>query len=485
MPKRGKGESKDAFIDRCMGDAEAIADFPDSDQRFAFCNSQASLKMESETQVQLRHIAEDEDAFVYNLDNEVSHRRSQSTIDEGVIIERESHDAFIATIIFQKPTHTFESARQWLIDNFGITPDEDQNVAFEDDTNLVLLEMDPTEAKFENTAFEGNVAVQFSAVAIFEGEHKGLTFTEQVIHDAVDAGLYHKVRVVMNHRFEEPSNVMGFGTSNRKIPGGAEVTGIIFDDNAMAQTLDGTLHSVSSNFFIVADDDRNVTSIKKVVELTLTGSPAVSAAVITNKKEVTLNKHDIEIDSQASIPKGVSMSDEIEIQNEGAETQLQTQLESRDSQIAELQAKLEVTEAETKTKDQAVKDLQTAVNTLLETAENQNAEKFIDSLFQAGKITEPMRNATKQLYLSIDVDERQLLHSILSESPGVPVGDETVQPQEPVALTESEEDGLTENQKERIHNAWLQTKFDEAINGKRVIMPSNLENIRGLYSEAN
>lgn len=39
MPKPKSGESKSDFIDRCMGSAEANDDFPDNDQRFAFCNS--------------------------------------------------------------------------------------------------------------------------------------------------------------------------------------------------------------------------------------------------------------------------------------------------------------------------------------------------------------------------------------------------------------------------------------------------------------
>lgn len=40
MPSPRSGESRDDFVDRCMGDAEANRDFPREDQRFAFCNSQ-------------------------------------------------------------------------------------------------------------------------------------------------------------------------------------------------------------------------------------------------------------------------------------------------------------------------------------------------------------------------------------------------------------------------------------------------------------
>lgn len=38
MPSPRSGESRDEFLNRCMGDAEAIADFPEESQRFAVCN---------------------------------------------------------------------------------------------------------------------------------------------------------------------------------------------------------------------------------------------------------------------------------------------------------------------------------------------------------------------------------------------------------------------------------------------------------------
>lgn len=44
MPTPIKGENKNDFIDRCMGDPEANNSFPDSKQRYAFCNSQWDMK---------------------------------------------------------------------------------------------------------------------------------------------------------------------------------------------------------------------------------------------------------------------------------------------------------------------------------------------------------------------------------------------------------------------------------------------------------
>lgn len=40
MPTPNQNESHDDFIDRCMGDDEAVADYPDDDQRRAFCETQ-------------------------------------------------------------------------------------------------------------------------------------------------------------------------------------------------------------------------------------------------------------------------------------------------------------------------------------------------------------------------------------------------------------------------------------------------------------
>ena len=39
LPKPRSDENEGEFVDRCMGDSEAVGDFPDSGQRFAVCNS--------------------------------------------------------------------------------------------------------------------------------------------------------------------------------------------------------------------------------------------------------------------------------------------------------------------------------------------------------------------------------------------------------------------------------------------------------------
>jgi HK97 family phage major capsid protein len=44
MPEPKENEAKEEFIERCMGDSEAVADFPDREQRYAFCNSKWESK---------------------------------------------------------------------------------------------------------------------------------------------------------------------------------------------------------------------------------------------------------------------------------------------------------------------------------------------------------------------------------------------------------------------------------------------------------
>lgn len=39
MPKPKSGESKEDFLDRCMGDSTMVGEYDDEDQRYAVCNS--------------------------------------------------------------------------------------------------------------------------------------------------------------------------------------------------------------------------------------------------------------------------------------------------------------------------------------------------------------------------------------------------------------------------------------------------------------
>jgi hypothetical protein len=60
MPQPIKGEKKDTFIKRCMGDEESVGAFPDESQRYAVCN-----------RVWETHAREAMKAYVKSLKNEV------------------------------------------------------------------------------------------------------------------------------------------------------------------------------------------------------------------------------------------------------------------------------------------------------------------------------------------------------------------------------------------------------------------------------
>ena len=49
IPKPNKGEKKDEFISRCMGDSTMNKDFPDNSQRYAICIGQFGKQEKAET----------------------------------------------------------------------------------------------------------------------------------------------------------------------------------------------------------------------------------------------------------------------------------------------------------------------------------------------------------------------------------------------------------------------------------------------------
>ena len=46
LPRKGKKESQDKFISRCMSDPKVKKEFPDNNQRLAVCNNQSKSMME-------------------------------------------------------------------------------------------------------------------------------------------------------------------------------------------------------------------------------------------------------------------------------------------------------------------------------------------------------------------------------------------------------------------------------------------------------
>lgn len=53
MPSPRKNERKKDFVERCMSDSESRRDFPNRQQRFAFCNSQFERKRKAQDQGRL------------------------------------------------------------------------------------------------------------------------------------------------------------------------------------------------------------------------------------------------------------------------------------------------------------------------------------------------------------------------------------------------------------------------------------------------
>ena len=58
VPKPKKDESKDEFIDRCMGD-DTMVDEYDNDQRYAICMSKWEGKNESKSSKTLKDLLEE------------------------------------------------------------------------------------------------------------------------------------------------------------------------------------------------------------------------------------------------------------------------------------------------------------------------------------------------------------------------------------------------------------------------------------------
>jgi HK97 family phage prohead protease len=64
MPTPRPAESRDEWLDRCMGDAEAVADFPDADQRYAVCISKWEGKKSMEIKSLALELKSDDEGMV-------------------------------------------------------------------------------------------------------------------------------------------------------------------------------------------------------------------------------------------------------------------------------------------------------------------------------------------------------------------------------------------------------------------------------------
>ena len=67
LPRKGKKESKDEFVSRCMSDPKVKNEFPDNDQRLAVCNNQSKSLLEiMDDQIKIDPCGEEsEAAYIY------------------------------------------------------------------------------------------------------------------------------------------------------------------------------------------------------------------------------------------------------------------------------------------------------------------------------------------------------------------------------------------------------------------------------------
>lgn len=93
MPSPRTDEERDDFLSRCMGSAEAREDFPDSDQRYAFCVSQWEDKDKS---MELNHITAPFEVKQVDEEGAISGIASTWNLDRGGdIVDRKAFDGFL------------------------------------------------------------------------------------------------------------------------------------------------------------------------------------------------------------------------------------------------------------------------------------------------------------------------------------------------------------------------------------------------------
>lgn len=378
----------------------------------------------SDNQIEFQRLKEDEDGFLFQLgdSDRISHFRRG--IDDGVDIIGTDQFSFIEFFFFKKPTFTFDSAIAWL-KNIGIDPSSVREAMFEKGgKHMVMLES--TQSKFQSANQAKGEFVDFllvEAVAIAPGTHKDFKFSLEVIHDAV--GLYSDdVRIVESHRFEEPSDVKGKITASRTDPRGIVVNFYVDSKSTIEKVNDGTFHSVSSNFLLEVDEDMTVTAITKVVELTLTGNPAVEESVITDtatvavpleepkelvepeSTELTVSGDSSPIDTPSPKEDGVTMSEDTNTNKEAS--LLLEKLEKMAEDTKELRAQLEAANQEKEIAEKNAEKLE--LEKIKHTAEFQ-AEQWV----KEDKIYPAQSDVVKDLLVKLSGDEEgtNLLHKAI------------------------------------------------------------------------
>lgn len=119
LPKPNAGESGKDFLSRCMGNSKMVEEYPDSDQRYAVCQSQLSSKRSDHEDPQIRLFKKDDQGFERLVFAEVLIPEALNTYGDF---------------------HTRESVREFaygfMLNGFGIDMNHD-NIDLSDDVHVV------------------------------------------------------------------------------------------------------------------------------------------------------------------------------------------------------------------------------------------------------------------------------------------------------------------------------------------------------------
>lgn len=139
MPTPSKDESRKEFLDRCMGDTEALEDFPDSAQRFAFCNSQWEDRNASKSAVfgEIRKVDE-ERRVVYGWAYLVKDEAGEQVVDHSgdfVSDAQNLEDVAVDYVLKSREGDVMHEgvATSVLVESFVLTKEKAREMGLESD----------------------------------------------------------------------------------------------------------------------------------------------------------------------------------------------------------------------------------------------------------------------------------------------------------------------------------------------------------------
>jgi len=406
-----------------------------------------------------------EEAYIFSTGKGQMVDHSMRQIGKGVVSRSAFGMSHIGALYFDRSTWEFEDVRDFLLD-LGFRPSELQNtsteleappelhvveVAFEFDlesvekvpvTALSLSADQMTVMKLDT----GVPLLKVKAKAITAGTHKGFIFTKGVLKKSVP--LYNGQNIVLNHKFEDPEDVVGFIPDEGHAEMGEEgpiVEFYVTKTAVMERVESGELHSVSSNFMLTANKGL-VQKVNKVMEVTLTGRPADEDATVEDHQRAELQSQNLRpkfgsqilgdyhtnlvaettnnttkmLQFDTTSTKGVE--DTMSENNKNPEPPAPS-VEAATVQQTLEQVSLEKVELEKKIaeleKENEEKDVELNINrdqARLQLASDQAAELYRVKLIYPNQVT-----IVESLYASFNDDQRKVFHEFMSGFPTIAV----------------------------------------------------------------